>query len=300
MTDLPGALGTSIRIFLANGGADGVWVVEKSNWTGKALMAPRTRYKELRARPDLDGPGVYLLIGPTESGVPSHRVYIGETDDLPGRLDNHNKNKDFWNRAIVFTSKDANLNKAHIRHLECRLITLANGANRAEIENGNVGSMPPLSEPDTAEAEAFLAEMLLIYPVLAVTVFQKATEQPSSTDVLHLTGKGTKATGRETPDGFVVHAGSLARPDVVPSIHAYGAQLREALAESGRLVPDGAHLRLTEDYVFASPSTAAMVLLGRTSNGRVEWKTADGRTLKELQSEPGAPADGSGAVDPGK
>lgn len=44
MTDLPGALGTSIRIFLANGGADGVWVVEKSNWTGKALMAPRTWY----------------------------------------------------------------------------------------------------------------------------------------------------------------------------------------------------------------------------------------------------------------
>ncbi len=79
MTDLPGALDTSIRIFLANG-ADGVWVVEKSNWTGKALMAPRTRYKELRARPDLDGPGVYLLIGPTESGVPSHRVYIGESD----------------------------------------------------------------------------------------------------------------------------------------------------------------------------------------------------------------------------
>jgi hypothetical protein len=34
MTDLPGALGTSIRSFLANGGADGVWVVEKSNWTG--------------------------------------------------------------------------------------------------------------------------------------------------------------------------------------------------------------------------------------------------------------------------
>ncbi len=81
MTDLPNPLGTSIRIFLANGAADGVWVVEKSNWTGKALMAPRTRYKELRARPDLDGPGVYLLIGPTESGVPAYRVYIGETDD---------------------------------------------------------------------------------------------------------------------------------------------------------------------------------------------------------------------------
>jgi hypothetical protein len=67
--------------------------------------------------------------------------------------------------------------------------------------------------------------------------------------------------------------------------------------QSGRRVPDGAHLRLTEGYVFTSPSTAAMVLLGRTANGRVEWKTADGRTLKELQSEPGAPADGSGKAE---
>ncbi len=282
-------LGTSIRIFLANGEADGVWVVEKSNWTGKALMAPRTRYKELRSRADLEGPGVYLLIGPTESGVPVTRIYIGETDDMPGRLDSHNKNKDFWNRVIVFTSKDANLNKAHIRHLEGRLIALAKAANRAEIENGNVGSMPPLSEPDIAETEAFLLEMLLIYPVLGVQAFQKADEQPSRTVELHLVGKGAAARGTETPDGFVVFAGSLARPDEVPSIHAYGTQLRAALLDSGRLVADGDHLRLTEDYVFSSPSTAAMVMLGRTSNGRVEWKTADGVTLKALQ---GSDADG--------
>ena len=34
--------------------------------------------------------------------------------------------------------------------------------------------------------------------------------------------------------------------------------------------------------MFPSPSTAAMVLLGRSSNGRVEWKSSDGKTLKEL------------------
>ena len=282
--DHPKPLGTSIRIFLADGGADGVWVVEKSNWTGKALMAPRTRYRDLRARTDLGGPGVYLLVGPTESGLPASRVYVGETDDLPGRLDSHNRNKDFWSRAIVFTSKDANLNKAHIRHLEARLIGLAKAANRAELDNGNVGSAAPLSEADTAEAEAFLAEMLLIYPVLGVQAFQKAEEQPSSSVRLHLRGKDTRAEGTETADGFVVYAGSLARAFEVPSMHAYGTQLRTTLIEKGLFVEEGGHLRLTEDYVFASPSTAAMIMLGRTSNGRVEWKTADGRTLKELQT----------------
>ena len=36
-------------------------------------------------------------------------------------------------------------------------------------------------------------------------------------------------------------------------------------------------------YVFASPSTAAGVVQGRTANGRIDWKTKEGRTLKQLQ-----------------
>lgn len=35
--------------------------------------------------------------------------------------------------------------------------------------------------------------------------------------------------------------------------------------------------------MFNAPSTAAGVLLGRSSNGRVEWKDANGQTLKQLQ-----------------
>lgn len=62
--------------------------------------------------------------------------------------------------------------------------------------------------------------------------------------------------------------------DVVPRI---GASIRIFLADG---IADG----LTEDYVFPSPSTAAMVLLGRTANGRVEWKSIEGNTLKGLQS----------------
>ena len=276
-------LGTSIRIYLADGTADGVWVVEKSNWTGKGLMAARTRYKDLRARADLDGPGVYVLVGPTESGVPPTRIYIGETDDLRGRLDNHNSNKDFWNKVIVFTSKDENLNKAHIRHLESRLIALAHGAKRAEVENGNRGaSAPRLSEPDEAEAEAFLADMLMIYPVLGLQAFETLAERSSATTRLYLKGKDTDAKGFESADGFVVYAGSKARAEEVDSIHAYGSKLRQTLTEEGVLEPEGVHLVFTEDYTFSSPSQAAMIALGRTSNGRVEWKTTDGRTLKEL------------------
>jgi len=45
----------------------------------------------------------------------------------------------------------------------------------------------------------------------------------------------------------------------------------------------GGLYQFTQDYSFSSPSTAAAVVLGRSANGRIEWKAADGRTLKELQ-----------------
>jgi hypothetical protein len=43
--------------------------------------------------------------------------------------------------------------------------------------------------------------------------------------------------------------------------------------------------RFAQDYVFSSPSTAAAVVLGRSANGRIEGKDAQGRTLKALQEK---------------
>jgi Domain of unknown function (DUF4357) len=43
-----------------------------------------------------------------------------------------------------------------------------------------------------------------------------------------------------------------------------------------------------QDYVLPPPSTAAGVVQGRAANGRVDWKTKEGKTLKELQDrQPG-------------
>jgi hypothetical protein len=133
--------------------------------------------------------------------------------------------------------------------------------------------------------ESFLGDMLLIYPVLGVTAFEKIDEasQTAPTERLVLRGKDAQGEGQETSDGFVVFKDAVARSDVVPSFHAHGRELRESLVEAGVFAVEGQGLRLTQDYVFGSPSLAAMVLLGRTANGRIEWKTTSGSTLKELQ-----------------
>ena len=75
----------------------------------------------------------------------------------------------------------------------------------------------------------------------------------------------------------------------VPSIHRYLSTLRQNLVSKGIVVKANGSLRFTQDYTFDSPSTAAGVLLGRSSNGRIEWRNEAGQTLKELQvNESGA------------
>ena len=71
----------------------------------------------------------------------------------------------------------------------------------------------------------------------------------TSDRMLYLAGKGAKATGRETPEGIVVIAGSLARLDEVESIHAFGTSLRQTLIESGVLRADAGHYVFTRQLI---------------------------------------------------
>ena len=60
--------------------------------------------------------------------------------------------------------------------------------------------------------------------------------------------------------------------------------VRQELIANGVMTLEAGLYRFTQDYSFSSPSTAAAVVLGRSANGRIEWKDAQGRTLKEIQA----------------
>lgn len=87
---------------------------------------------------------------------------------------------------------------------------------------------------------------------------------------------------------FLIRAGSPARAEAVPSFSVRAPsshRLRERLIDQGRIVKSAARpgfLETREDIVCNSPSGAAAILLGRNTNGYVEWKTADGRPLDDF------------------
>ena len=185
------------------------------------------------------------------------------------------------------TGQEGALNKAHVQYLEARLIELANAAKRMSLDNQNQPNRPTLNEADQADMEVFLGHMLQILPLLGISAFEKpAAKKTARKNRLFINAKGLMAEGYESTSGFVVCEGSQAALEAVPSMktHVRGMyEIREKLISTGVLGLKGNSYRFTQDYSFSSPSTASAVAMGRSANGRIEWKNKSGKTLKAIR-----------------
>ncbi len=271
----------TIKLFLVHGSPNGLRTAELSNWSGKAIAAPRIYISELLKREELESPGFYLLTGvDPDSGDPA--IYIGEAENVSKRLKGH-ASKDFWNSVTVFVSKDENLTKAHIRYLEGLLIDRAS-KNGLSVVMNSASSGAKLPESDAAEMDVFLQKCLQLLPVLGISDFdQKFESEKSEEELLYCRIKGYVATGKRTPNGFVVFAGSQAVLEHRPSANRMRIK-REQLVEKGILKREGDCLIFTRDVEFGSPSTAGSIVRGGHTNGLTNWKNNAGKQLKEIEA----------------
>lgn len=276
------AFGKTIKIFLIDGDPNGRMSCELSNWTGKAYKIPRIKIKDCADRSDLNTTGVYLLFGKNEEG--NDLVYIGEAENVLVRLNQHLSSKDFWKETIVFISKDENLNKAHIKYLENRLHDLGTKTNRYVIENGCTPTLSSISESDRAEMEEFIENIKLMVNTLGHKVFEDKRELSTSRkdkELLYIrSSRGCDAIAEQTSEGFLVLQGSKIADSVTPSISKSIKDVRLDLINKNIIVD----YEFKEDYIFSSPSYAATIVMGRSANGLTEWKTIDGKILKNLES----------------
>lgn len=274
----------ALSLFLADGTANGLKIIEKSNWNGCGLSCPKkVLFEKHRKRAEFNKPGVYFLIGENEENMLSKRLYIGEADPIMPRLEDHFRKKEWWTEVMVFTATDQTLNKAFVQYFEAQLVQLAHKSGRYCIENGNIPIVSTLSERERAICEGFLREILLCLPLLGINL--EPNTQPESKDViLSIRGKGLIARGIETSDGFVVLTNSEVTTKETKTIPESINRLRKSLLEQGIVRNDGSgKLKFTTDHRFGSPSTASSVVLGCSSNGRDVWKSSSGESLKSIQ-----------------
>jgi len=282
---MPGQL---IRLFLADGKADGIKTVEISNRTIFATMFPRPLYPQYKLRNEYPRPGVYILSGQDENGNP--KIYIGQGDPVGKRLYDHFGKKDFWTDAIVFTSKDDYLTKTQIQYLEAKLIAKAKESGGAELDNIQDNPQPPnISEVDEAEVSEFLESIYLLMNALGYNFFVPVLDEipvESSDIIFEATKKNSPVLGKMMIKNgkYVLLKGSTAVKNVVPSANNWVRGNRDFLIEKGVLVDKGDVLELTAEASFNSPSGAAVVILGSSVNGLRAWK-CNSRALAEIERD---------------
>lgn len=290
-------LGRSIRIYLADGSTSGIRHAEIVNWTGQAIAVPRVRITELSTWQEAARPGVYFLFGKNEED--SSAVYIGEAESVVERLKNHVAEKDFWNEVILFTSKDDNLTKAHVKYLESRLLEIAKQADRYSIQNSASPGLPILPRGECDAMEEFAQNIVVLLGTLGHKVLEPVAKSPSLDidqssraqssgnciqHTLNLITKGLKANAVVTDEGIVVLKGSQAVIEVQSSLSdGYVALRQELISQRIMLLEEDSYLFM-KDYLFASPSQAAAIVVGSAVNGRVKWQDDSGKTLKQLEA----------------
>ncbi len=280
-------MSATIKLYLPRGDANSLRTAEISNWTGKAIAAPRTELDDVLAREELGKAGIYILTG-TDPATNSPRAYIGEAEVIRDRLKQH-KAKEFWVSAIVFVIKDENLTKAHVRYLESRLLDEAAKVSRVALEQNQAGGAK-LPESDRDDMEVFLARMRQVLPVLGSDILSPiatAVANSQAGGILHCRNKGAAARGQRTATGFVVFKGSTAVLEERPSAenYPYIMDQRKRLVSEGALTEKKSLLVFTRDVEFSSPSAAATVIHGGSANGLIAWKSEGGKSLKQLDEQ---------------
>ena len=207
----------------------------------------------------------------------------------------------------MITTASNVLHKAHVQYLEARLVHEAN-ARKVNLDNAASPKIPDLTEADSVNMEVFLDYVLMILPAIRVDTFVQKVRGSSATVetetvvdgtprfILRSDKHGIEARAKLENGEFIVARGSFARRQFKltsqsSSYRRLHAELksRNVLGEpveAGSVAVTNGLLEFKQDYAFTSPSAAAAIVNGRTSNGTLDWKTVDeGKTYKQWEAE---------------
>ena len=279
------AFNKTIQMCIFDGNPNGRIMCELSNWNGRVYKISRNELQEFSERDDAENTGVYFLLGKDDNNLDT--VYIGEAEKMLTRLKQHLKDTEYWSDCIVVVSKDDLLNKAHVKYLENSFYNLAKEAGRSVVLNNNIPTRSSISEYDEAMLQEFISNAKLLVNTLGYKTFDTLEDSSmkkknSQVDFYIKAARGADAGGVVVSDGFAVLKGSSIAVSTVPSMPANLLKLRNDLIEKGII---DSEWRFVRDHIFTSPSLAAAVVMGRSANGRTEWKTADNKSLKAIEEE---------------
>lgn len=269
-------MGKTVTTHLIDADPKGTQYVFISNKICQMYVIPRSHLSILNKRNELQTPAFYILLGEDETTKP--KAYIGETENFRERVRDHESKKAFWQKALLFISKDAAMTKADVQYLEHKAIAEAKVSNSFVLnENKQTPKAPNLPEYRKDDMEEFFEDVKFLTSFIGCNIFDIV--KPKEEHLFFTKGRGCDAKGFYHSKGFTVLKGSIIMNSSVPSF-TWKDKREKMLKEYTR--PYNGKQTLTSDITFNSPSTAADFCIGSSNNGWLVWKDKDGNTLDSV------------------
>ncbi|MDU1027886.1 MAG: GIY-YIG nuclease family protein [Clostridiales bacterium] len=289
----------NFNLFLMDGEVTGRIKCTLLNWTGIAYKIPRPYLEKCKDRQDLKRSGVYFLFGKNDDG--DDEVYIGQAgirkngEGVLFRVAEHLKDENYFSDAVMLTTQNNSFGPTEISYLENKFTNMAIDVDRFKVRNGNDPNPGNVTEEKESELEDFIEYSKMVLGVLGYKIFVPIIDKSSKEKneniyddkepMLYLSRKSgksnrpIKAKCKRTDEGFVVLKDSMIETIDSAAIPKAIKELRNECIKNKEII-DG---RISKNYLLKSPSYAAAFVLGVTTNGRTQWKTEKGITLKELE-----------------
>lgn len=272
------AISKKLEMIYHNGQPDGIRSIRRNLSTMTTYVIPRSLLSEAKNISGINRPGIYYLIN-EDDGNKIVQLYIGQTRNGITRLDDHNYSKDFWNKAIMFLAESKTFTLDMISGLEKFAIIKAQESKRYKVENSIVPKYE-IDEYDLAAVEEIYDEIQFIMATQGYKM-NDAKSTLNEADILHTTQNGIMAFGVYNGEKFEVLDGSQINLGKPAYLQRYNRQREDLISQQSIVNADGKYiLKVTVD--FDTPSGASNFVLGGSTNGWVEWKNKDGKTLDEL------------------
>mgnify|MGYP002754676905 FL=1 len=272
------ATSKKLEIIYHNGQPDGIRLIRRHLSTMTTYVIPRPLLSEAKKITGINRPGIYYLINENDENKIA-QIYIGQTRNGVVRLDDHNRSKDFWNKAIMFLADSKTFSLDMISGLEEYAIMKAHESNRYKVEN-SVKPKYEIDEYDLSSIEEVYEEIQFIMATQGYKM-DNAKMALDEASIFHTSRKGIVAYGVYSGDKFQILEDS--EINLLKDVHleSYNKQ-RKTLLEKGDIVQVGEKYILKVTLEFNTPSGASDFVLGGSTNGWTEWKNKDGKTLDEV------------------
>lgn len=268
------------------------WVktTEFTNRLTKWLYIPRFNIKDLSNYKidEYSNAWIYFLIWEDEEW--KTLVYVWQATDISNRLNQHNKDvekEDFWNIAVVFTTKENSLNESDINYLERESISKAKNAGRVDVLNKTVWNTCLIAPQKKADLDEFISDMEVLLWNLWFDFLKESKKSKNKHRTLYyLKNRWSKWEWEYVQDWFLVYKDTRWPKELVDSQikNRWTAYVnRPKLLERWIIREEWNEIIFNCDYLFNSPSTAAIVVSWRSMNWWKIWKTQDWKTLWQIE-----------------